>query len=317
MSTTTKLTHDATAPVLNKAGAFTRPASSFRNVIEVGGQYAPEKGRYHLYVTYGCPWAGRTLIAWKLKGLEEIIDVTVLSSKSHTEGWAFKDIDDFPLVEHDPLFGAKRLSEIYFKAEPNYTGRYTVPLLWDKKTNTIVNNESSEIIRIFNTGFNSIIAADKAALDFYPANLREEIDALNEWVYDTVNNGVYKSGFAATQAAYEDAVTKLFASLDRLEKILEGKDYLVGNTLTEADVRLFTTIIRFDASYFTVFKCNIRTIRDGYPAIHSWVRKLYWNNPAFKDATQFDHIKTGYYSMPTLNPSGIVGVGMVPNILPL
>ncbi|TCD60741.1 S-glutathionyl-(chloro)hydroquinone reductase [Steccherinum ochraceum] len=310
-------THNATQPTVNKSGAFVRPASSFRDVIEKGGKFAPEKGRYHLYINYGCPWANRTLIVRKLKGLEEIIDVTVLSPRQYPEGWAFGDIDDFPLTEKDPLFGAQRLSEIYFKAEPNYTGRYTVPLLWDKKTNTIVNNESSEIIRTFNTAFNELLPADKAALDLYPEHLRTEIDALNDWVYETVNNGVYRAGFASSQEAYEEAVIKLFTSLDRLEKILQGKDYLVGGVLTEADVRLFTTIVRFDAAYFTNFKCNIRTIRDGYPAIHLWLRKLYWNNSAFKDSTFFDHIKKGYYDMAGLNPSRIVAVGMVPHILPL
>ncbi|KAH8082852.1 glutathione S-transferase [Cristinia sonorae] len=310
--------HDATVLPTDKSGAFVRPVSSFRSVIVKGGQYEPEKGRYHLYINYGCPWAGRTLIVRKLKGLEDVIDVTVLSPRQFDrQGWAFADIDDYPLTEKDPLFGAKRLSEIYFKAEPNYAGRYTVPLLFDKKTNTIVNNESSEIIRIFNTAFNEILPAEKAALDLYPERLRAEIDEINSWVYDTVNNGVYRAGFATSQQAYEEAVTKLFESLDRLEKVLEGKDYLVGDTLTEADVRLFTTIVRFDVAYFTVFKCNIRTIRDGYPAIHLWLRKLYWNNPAFKDTTHFDHIKQGYYTMPSLNPHKIVALGMVPNILSL
>ncbi|KAI0792281.1 glutathione S-transferase [Abortiporus biennis] len=299
-------------------GSFKRKASTFRNFIEKGGEFAPEKGRYHLYVSYACPWATRTLITRKLKGLESFIDVSVVSPRMGSNGWTFGDIDEFPGADPDPLFGHKHIKDFYLKVEPDYSGRFTVPMLWDKKTGTIVNNESSEIIRMFNTVFNNQIPAEKAAIDIYPEPLRKEIDELNEWVYDTVNNGVYKSGFATTQSAYEAAVVKVFESLDRLEKVLEGKEFLIGNQLTEADIRLFVTIVRFDPVYVGHFKCNFRTIRDGYPNIHTWLRKLYWNYPAFKDTCNFDHIKTHYYWSHTLiNPHRIVPLGPVPNILPL
>ncbi|EGO03856.1 hypothetical protein SERLA73DRAFT_130409 [Serpula lacrymans var. lacrymans S7.3] len=299
-------------------GSFKRAASVFRHFIEKGGKFEAERDRYHLYVSYSCPWATRTLIVRKLKGLEDIIPVTVVSPHMGKDGWPFASVDAYPGADVDPLYNASHVKDLYFKADPDYTGRFTVPVLWDKKNHTIVNNESSEIIRVFNTAFNDIIPADKAAIDIYPEAHRAEIDSINEWVYDTVNNGVYKSGFAQSQEAYEKAVVPLFNSLDRLEKILTGKDYLVGNTLTEADVRLFVTIIRFDPVYVGHFKCNIRTIRHGYPAIHSWMKKLYWNNDAFQSTTNFDHIKTHYYwSQILVNPSRVVAVGPIPNIEPL
>lgn len=296
-------------------GSFKRPASTFRNFIEPNGVFAPEKGRYHLYVSYGCPWATRTLIVRQLKGLEPFVDVTIVSPRMNEHGWPFASIDPFPGADVDPLFQSNYIKDLYLRVEPEFKGRFTVPVLWDKKTNTIVNNESSEIIRMFNTAFNGELPADKAALDLYPEKLRSSIDELNEWIYDTVNNGVYKAGFASTQSAYEAAVVPLFESLDKLEKILEGKDYLVGDTLTEADVRLFVTIVRFDVAYVTKFMCNLRTIRDGYPAIHLWLRKLYWNNPAFKDTCNFDHIKIGYFNIRTGTP--IVPLGPIPHIRPL
>ncbi|KAI0718719.1 glutathione S-transferase [Cerioporus squamosus] len=296
-------------------GSFNRPRSSFRDVIEKGGRFEPEKDRYHLFVSYGCPWATRTLIVRKLKGLEDFIGVTAVAPHLGENGWPFAKVDPFPGAERDPFYDSAYLKEIYQRADPNYTGRYTVPVLWDTKNETIVNNESSEIIRVFNTAFNHLLPADKAAVDLYPEELRSEIDELNGWVYETVNNGVYKSGFAKSQQAYEDAVYKLFDSLDRLEKILTGKDYLVGGRLTEADVRLFVTIIRFDVAYHGAFRCNIRTIRDGYPAIDLWLRKLYWNNPAFSETCNFVHIKEGYYQLN--NPHKIIPVGPIPNIRPL
>ncbi|KZT69201.1 glutathione S-transferase [Daedalea quercina L-15889] len=298
-------------------GAFNRPPSQFRDWIEQGSKFEPEKERYHLYVSYGCPWATRALIMRQLKGLEVFIPVTIVSPRIDEHGWPFANIDPFPGAEVDPLYSANHLKDIYLRVAPDYEGRFTVPVLYDKKTETIVNNESSEIIRIFNSAFNHLLSADKAKLDFYPEHLRKEIDELNTWVYDTVNNGVYKSGFAASQSAYEKAVYPLFESLDRLEKILDGKDYLIGNQLTEADIRLFVTIIRFDVAYHGQFKCNIRTIRYGYPAIHLWLRKLYWNIPAFQDTSKFEHIKAIYYSVKANNPRQIIPVGPIPNILPL
>ncbi|KAH9940329.1 glutathione S-transferase [Amylocystis lapponica] len=261
-----------------KDGSFKRKDSQFRSTIEKGGKFAPEKGRYHLYVSYACPWATRTLIVRKLKGLEEIIPVTVVSPHMGEHGWPFAKADAYPGTDADPLYDSEHVKDLYLRVAPNYDGRFTVPVLFDRKTETIVNNESSEIIRIFNTAFNDLAH-------------RAEIDSINAWVYDTVNNGVYKSGFATTQTAYEAAVRPLFESLDRLEKILAGKDYL----------------------------CNLRTIRGGYPALHLWMRKLYWNDPAFSTTCNFDHIKTHYYwSHPTVRqPTRIVPVGPVPDIEPL
>jgi putative glutathione S-transferase len=301
-------------------GSFKRAASSFRNFIENGGKFSPEKGRYHLYVSYSCPWATRTLITRKLKGLEDFIPVSTVSPHMGAQGWPFKNADPtWADADNDTLHPTfQHVKDLYFFADPNYGGRFTVPVLWDKKLETIVNNESSEIIRIFNTAFNHLLPADKAAIDIYPEAHRQEIDSLNEWVYDTVNNGVYKCGFAQSQAAYENAVHPLFKSLDRLEEILKGKDYLVGNTLTEADIRLFVTTIRFDPVYVGHFKCNLRDIRHGYPNIHLWMRKLYWNNDAFKSSTKFDHIKEHYYwSQIMVNPSRVVPAGPVPAIEPL
>ncbi|KAG6839757.1 hypothetical protein C0991_011912 [Blastosporella zonata] len=257
-------------------GSFKRLDASFRNVIEKGGHFEPELDRYHLYVSYACPWATRTLIVRKLKGLEDIIrempiPVTVVSPRMGSQGWPFANVDPFPAADSDPLYAAEHVKDLYMKADPNYGGRFTVPVLWDKKHNTIVNNESSEIIRIFNTAFNDLISADKVALDYYPAKLRDQIDELNAWIYPNINNGVYRSGFATSQEAYQKAVVEVFDALDKVEKVLEGKDYLVEDTLTEADIRLWVTIIRFDPVYVGHFKCNFRTIRDGYPAIHKFV----------------------------------------------
>ncbi|KII86171.1 hypothetical protein PLICRDRAFT_43753 [Plicaturopsis crispa FD-325 SS-3] len=314
----TTLQSDITKMKTEPDGSFKRAASQFRDFIAKGNQFEPEKERYHLYVSYACPWATRTLIVRKLKGLEDIIPVTIVSPRMGSLGWAFANVDEFPGAEVDPLYSSEHVRDLYFKADPDYGGRFTVPVLWDKKNHTIVNNESSEIIRMLNDGFNDDISAEHAALDLYPEALRPEIDSLNEWVYDAVNNGVYKCGFATSAVAYETNVAKVFDALDRLEKILQGKDYLVGGTLTEADVRLWVSIIRFDVVYVGHFKCNIRTIRHGYPAIHSWLKKLYWNVPAFRESTDFGHIKTGYYwSQVNINPTRIVPVGPIPNIEPL
>ncbi|KAI0948090.1 hypothetical protein AcW1_009689 [Taiwanofungus camphoratus] len=244
-------------------------------------------------------------------------DVSVVSPHMDSDGWAFASVDPFLGATVDPLYNSQHIKDLYFRVEPSFCGPFTVPVLWDRKTHTIVNNESSEIIRMFNSAFDHLLPADKATLDFYPEPYRKEIDEINEWVYETINNGVYRCGFATTQPAYEGAVIPLFNSLDRLEKNLVGKDYLVGNQLTEADVRLFVTIIRFDPVYVGQFKCNLRTIRDGYPAIHQWMRKLYWTNPAFSETCDFGHIKRCYHWAPTINPSRIVPVGPVPNVLPL
>lgn len=320
MATSKDLTHqsDITKMKTEPDGSFKRADASFRNTIEKGGPFEPELDRYHLYVSYACPWATRTLIVRKLKGLEDIIPVTVVSPRMGTQGWPFASVDNFPGADVDPLYKLEHVKELYIKADPNYGGRFTVPVLWDKKKHTIVNNESSEIIRIFNMAFNDVIAPAHVDLDIYPANLRAQIDALNEWIYPNINNGVYRAGFATTQEAYQKAVVEVFEALDKVETLLVGKDYLVGDTLTEADIRLWVTIIRFDPVYVGHFKCNIRTIRDGYPAIHSWMQKLYWNNDAFRSSTNFDHIKTHYYwSHPSINPTRVVPVGPIPTIEPL
>jgi len=294
--------------------------SSFRNFIEKGGKHEPERDRYHLYVARICPWASRALILRKLKGLEDIVSLTVLSPYADANGWAFakaapEKLDD---VDDDPLYQSNHIKDLYFRADPDYAGRFTVPVLWDKKLHTIVNNESSEIIRIFNSAFNEFLPADKAALDYYPEGLRSQIDEINDLIFPNINAGVYKAGFATSQQAYQTAVTTLFDALDKVENVLTQKDYLVGDQLTEADVRLYVTIIRFDTAYVGHYKCNIRTIRDGYPAIHKWLRKLYWNNSAFKDTTDFEHIKIGYYwSQAHINPTRVVPVGPLPHILPL
>ncbi|KAF8483816.1 glutathione S-transferase [Russula ochroleuca] len=293
-------------------GAFKRAASSFRNFVQPGGQFPPEKDRYHLYVSYACPWATRALIMRKLKGLEDIIPFTVVSPQMGTDGWPFASADPFPGADVDPLYDSKHVKDLYLRADPNYSGRFTVPVLWDKKQHTIVNNESSEIIRIFNSEFDALVPEErKAKLNLYPAELRGEIDGLNEWVYDQINNGVYRAGFATTPEAYRGAVVPLFEALDRVEALLKDKTYLVGGRLTEADIRLFVTIIRFDPAYVGHFKCNIRTIRGGYPNIHL-------QNDAFKSTTNFEHIKTHYYwSHPHVNPTRIVPVGPLPPIEPL
>ncbi|PVG01382.1 glutathione S-transferase [Serendipita vermifera] len=318
----------AISKTTDQDGSFNRKPSTFRDVIEKGGKHEPEKGRYHLYVSYACPWAHRTLIMRKLKGLEDFIDVTVVSPRMGEHGWPFANVDPYPGAGPDPVAGAEHIKDLYLKVQPDYSGRFTVPVLFDKKTSQIVNNESSEIIRILNTAFNELLPADKAALDFYPEQLRSEIDASHEWIYPTINNGVYRSGFATSQGAYETAVKALFESLDRVEGMLEsqkasaanskGEVFLIGDRLTESDVRLYTTIVRFDPVYHGHFKCNYRTIRDGYPNIHKWMQNLYWNYPAFKDTTNFDHIKTHYYwSHPHINPTRVVPLGPIPNIRPL
>ncbi|KAG8940317.1 S-glutathionyl-(chloro)hydroquinone reductase [Tulasnella sp. 424] len=312
---------------------------SFRYFIEKGGQFTPEKDRYHLYVAKSCPWAGRAMITRLLKGLESFVGLTIVTPYMTELGWAFKKADERRTdgVEDDPLYGSSHLRELYFKADPSYEGRFTVPVLWDKKTETIVNNESSEIIRIFNSAFNEFLPEDKASLDLYPEELRPDIDGVNEWVFSTVNGlltylfagdfsrlivpsastaGVYKAGFATSQSAYEEAVRHLFASLDRLEGMLKDKAYLIGGRLTEADVRLFTTLVRFDPVYHGHFKCNIGSIRHDYPNLNQWMRRMYWLNPAFKDSTDFHHITTGYYGQKS-NPTHIIPLGPLPPIEPL
>jgi len=285
---------------------FVRAQARFRNWITPDGAAGPsgegsftaEAGRYHLYVSYACPWAHRTLIFRALKGLSDIIGVTVVDPLMMENGWELPEGEG-------PVSGARYVYDIYTTADPAYTGRATVPVLWDKKEQTIVSNESSEIIRMFNSAFDGIGAI---AGDFYPADLRAEIDAVNDLVYANVNNGVYKCDFAKTQKAYEEAFGDLFAALDELEARLGRSRYLVGNRITEADWRLFTTLVRFDAVYFGHFKCNLRRIAD-YPNLAGYLRDLY-QTPGVADTVNMGHIKRHYYaSHRSINPSGIVPLG--------
>ncbi|KAI0169929.1 glutathione S-transferase [Hypoxylon sp. FL1284] len=267
-----------------KDGHFTRPESTFRNFVSAdpNSQFPAEKGRYALYLSPGCPWAHRTLIVRALKHLEDVIDLYVLSPSMGEKGWFFDGAHG--TLPKDPLYGFTYLRELYHKADPSFEGRFTVPVLWDKKAETIVNNESSEIIRMLYAEFDALVPepyreAAKPGGGLYPAHLRAQIDEMNAWVYATVNNGVYKCGFAGAQAAYDDSVQALFASLDRLEALLaaRGRPFLLGDQLTEADVRLYPTVARFDVAYHTVFMCNLRSVRHDYPALHRWFRRLYWD----------------------------------------
>ncbi len=293
-------------------GAFQRADASLRNWITVDGSPGPsgaggfkaEAGRYHLYVSLACPWAHRTLVIRKLKGLEKLIGVSVVHWMMAENGWTFEIGDG---ATGDPLFGAGFLHQIYTRAKADYTGRVTVPVLWDKETGTIVSNESSEIIRMLNGPFDSLGATDG---DYYPEVSRREIDEINDVIYDTVNNGVYRSGFATSQEAYEDAVLALFLTLDMLEARLADQRYLVGDQITEADWRLFTTLVRFDPVYFGHFKCNLRRLVD-YANLFAYTRELYqW--PGVAETVDFHNIKNHYYASHTsINPTRIVPRGPV------
>lgn len=291
-------------------GGFVRQISGFRNWITPDGSAGPtgeagfkaEAGRYHLYVALICPWASRTLIGRALKKLEDVISVSVVEPALSDQGWRF---GDYPGANRDELNGATYMHEIYTSADPQYTGRATVPVLWDKERRTIVNNESADILRMLNSGFGAF--AD-GAVDLYPEDLCAEIDALNERIYPRLNNGVYRTGFATTQVAYEEAFADVFAMLDELEARLEGqRPFLFGTRLTEADVRLFVTLVRFDAAYNGLFKCNLRRLAD-YPNLTRYVDNML-AIPSVRQTVSIDHIKRGYYSIKALNPTGIVPVG--------
>ncbi|HEV7255093.1 MAG TPA: glutathione S-transferase family protein [Mesorhizobium sp.] len=291
-------------------GAFKRQDAKWRDWVTADGAPAPgrersfkaEPGRYHLYVSLACPWAHRTLIFRKLKKLEDAISVSVVHHFMGEHGWTFEPEEG---ATGDDFYSLKYLHQIYTKADPNVSGRVTVPVLWDKREETIVNNESSEIIRMLNSAFD---AYGDASLDFYPEELRAEIDAVNKEIYENVNNGVYRAGFATTQGAYEEAFEKLFATLERLEARLAKSRYLVGGRLTEADWRLFTTLARFDPVYVGYFKCNLRRIAD-YPNLSGYLRELL-SVPGVRETVDVRHIKGHYYeSHKTINPTGIVPVG--------
>jgi glutathionyl-hydroquinone reductase len=284
-------------------GGFVRQTSSFRNWVTPDGRpgptgeggFAAEAGRYHLHVALICPWASRTLIARKLKRLDDVISVSVVEPELSEQGWQF--------AEPDPVTGALYLHEIYTKADPGFTGRATVPILWDKQRGTIVNNESADIVRILNSGFGAL--GDGS--DLYPEALRAEIDALNDRIYPGLNNGVYRAGFATTQQAYEEACRDVFATLDELEPRLAGGGFLFGERITETDIRLFVTLVRFDAAYHGLFKCNLRRVAD-YPNLSRHIERML-ATPGVAETVNLEHIKRGYYSIKRLNPPGIVPLG--------
>jgi putative glutathione S-transferase len=285
-------------------GRYVRKDSTFRDWVRRDGSTAfqPEAGRYHLYVSMACPWAHRTLVVRKVKKLESVISVSVVEPLMAENGWTFGEVGT---PTEDGVQGVRLLHQIYTAAQPNFTGRVTVPVLWDRKTRTIVNNESSEIIRMLNAEFD---AFGDSSVDLYPESLRTEIDELNAYVYPNINNGVYRCGFATTQEAYEEAFVALFEALDEIDRRLAGKRFLNGSALTEADWRLFTTLVRFDAVYVGHFKCNKRRIAD-YAHLSGYLRELY-QIPGIADTVNMDHIKRHYYeSHGTINPSGVVPVG--------
>ncbi|HYW03832.1 MAG TPA: glutathione S-transferase family protein [Gammaproteobacteria bacterium] len=285
-------------------GRFVRPETQFRDRVTADGSsgFPAAAGRYHLYVSLACPWAHRTLIMRGIKGLENVISVSVVHPHMGEDGWAFGDA---PGCMPDTVNGARLLREVYVKARPDYTGRVTVPVLWDRETGTIVNNESAEILRMLEREFDAFGRAD---LDFHPPGLREEIDRINPYVYERINNGVYRAGFATTQQAYEEAAGALFEALDSLEERLRGQSWLCGERITEADWRLFTTLVRFDAVYHGHFKCNRSRLVD-YPELWDYTRALY-QFPGVAPTVSLDHIKQHYYtSHPQINPTGIVPIG--------
>ncbi|KAH0829373.1 Glutathione S-transferase omega-like 2 [Fonsecaea pedrosoi] len=339
-------------------GHFRRKDSQFRNWIskEPGSKFTPEKDRYALYGNYGCPWVGqlqhpcetdlwltlgskahRTILVRGLKSLEPVIQLITTDFDLTENGWTFTGRNGS--LGADPLYGFTGLKQLYLKADPEYVGRYTVPVLWDKKTETIVNNESSEIIRMLYDQFDDFLEPDQREVNkpgggFYPPHLRAEIDAMNEWVYNTINNGVYKTGFATTQEAYHANVYPLFKSLDRLEEHLKNpahQPYLFGGQITEADIRLYTTLARFDVAYYNIFNCNLKMIRHDYPRLSKWLRNLYWdtsdrtNGGVFKNTTFFEVYKYGYLRAKGRQVHGgtdfgwtlIIPAGPVPDIEPL
>jgi putative glutathione S-transferase len=302
--------HDQWYDTDKSGGRFIRSDSQFRHWITADGSPGPtgeggfkaEPNRYHLYISYACPWASRAMIMRSLKGLEDIISVSVVNPLMAEHGWTFAEAEG---VVPDPVMDADYLHEIYTKAEPEYSGRVTVPVLWDLKQDTIVNNESADIMRMFNSAFEGLGSSD---YDYAPAELLDAIDEVNAEIYDTVNNGVYKTGFATKQEVYEEEVTTLFDELDKIDDHLETNEFLVGDQITEADWRLFTTLVRFDPVYYGHFKCNLKRLVD-YKNLWRYTRELY-NWPGVAKTVNFDHIQEHYYrSHETINPNGIVPKG--------
>ncbi len=303
--------HEQWYDTTSTGGRFVRSESRFRSWITADGSAGPsgaegfraESGRYHLYVSYACPWAHRTLLMRAWKGLEEHISVSSVHPLMLAEGWEFRS--DFDAADGDPLYGLAKLHQLYCKADPHYSGRVTIPVLWDRERMTIVSNESAEIIRMLNTAFDATGARPG---DYYPVELRNEIDAINEFIYPRVNNGVYRAGFATSQEAYDEAVLTLFDTLDALEQRLGQSRFLLGNTLTEADLRLWTTLLRFDAVYVTHFRCDRRRIAD-YPNLSGLLRDIH-QLPGVAPTVHMDHIRNHYFrSHPDINPHGIISIG--------
>ena len=299
-------------PVQNKDkdGRFIRQVSSFRHWITPDGSPGPtgeggfkaEAGRYHLYVAYICPWASRALAVRSLKGLTDLITVSVVDPRLSDQGWQF---GGYPGSTLDELNQATYMHQIYTQAAPDFTGRATVPVLWDKQQQTIVNNESADILRMLNSAFSELVSTGP---DLYPADLADEIDELNEEIYHKLNNGVYQAGFASSQAAYDEAFDNVFSTLDKLEaRLADGRDYVFGDVLTETDIRLFVTLVRFDAAYYGLFKCNRQLIRE-FPILYAYMHRI-WALDGIADTVKIDHIKAGYYSIKALNPGGIVPRG--------
>jgi len=307
------LWHDQWYDTAKTAGKFERSIAQFRNWVTPEGEAGPsgkggfkaEPGRYHLYVSYACPWAHRTLMMRELKGLTDMISLSVVHPLMLEQGWTFAT--DFDGATGDTLFGYDYFHQIYTRADPHYSGRVTVPVLWDKQTNSLVSNESSEIIQMFNSAFDQLGAEPT---DYYPQALRAEIDRVNDWIYESVNNGVYKAGFATSQAAYDEAVERLFERLDEIEVLLSSQRYLAGAQMTLADIRLFPTLLRFDPVYVQHFKCDRKRIAD-YPALANYLRDIY-QTPGIEKTLNLAHNRHHYYrSHATINPHGIISTGPI------
>ncbi|KJH72920.1 glutathione S-transferase family protein [Aliterella atlantica] len=291
----------------DEQGKFVRPSTTFRDKITADGSsgFKAEPGRYHLYISWACPWAHRTALTRRLKGLEDVVGLSVVAAEIDQNSWEFSETE--PGTIADTVNHTNYLWQVYLKADPNYSGRVTVPVLWDKQTGTIVNNESREIVRMFDTQFD---AYAKNKVNFYPENLQTVIDETGDAIYQPINNGVYRAGFATTQSAYDEAVTELFAALDHWEGVLAKQRYLCGDRITEADWFMFTTLLRFDAVYYVHFKCNLRRIVD-YPNLWNYLKDLYQYS-GVQETCNLDHIKRHYYrSHPNVNPTRIVPKGPI------
>jgi glutathionyl-hydroquinone reductase len=319
------LTIQTIARMTTVAQHFALPPQSWHGKVTApeDGPFQPEVGRYHLYIGLFCPFAHRVNLVRHLKGLQDVLPISVVKpypkgDEKGWPGWQFPASDDeYPKATVDHLFGSKYLHEVYFKADPDYKGRYSVPVLWDRKSQTIVNNESPELMRDLQTAFNHLLSPEKAAVSLYPTHLRDKIDEVSEWLQRDLNRGVYKAGFAEKQESYDKNVLPVFAALNRLEKMIysNGGPYILGKELTELDVRTYVSVIRFDPVYVQHFKCNLGMIRKDYPQLNNWLKRLYWSVPGFRETTDFKHIKENYTkSHYDINPKAITPMGPWPNV---